>query len=262
MINAATSLILPNSARFTGLAEIHAIDCGENVTRISARGEMVIDHFNGGRPLVAIWDGDVLLAIAFSSVEGERLDGPQAEKVLAAVREGRVASTADVDAQVLAGQKAAMPTAEAMINAPLYKLSSHQGTGYMSQWHTRTGWVDCEHDELEILRQITGFDWRHQTLDLTKHAALAYDAVRRTLTEKRQKQLEINEQDAIVYDRNCSATHTVYVHRSGIAAIIDIRNDNDTLALAILVPGLEGPVTRTVCVRPTLTPRLRMRRAA
>ena len=39
----------------------------------------------------------------------------------------------------------------------------------MRQWHTRTGNVKTEYDELEMLRQVTDFDWQDQLADLSEN---------------------------------------------------------------------------------------------
>lgn len=268
MIHHTTTVVLPCHPALTQLGDIDTIEIqADGSVIIGARGVLLAAPRNEGRPLVAIWDEHAndregqLLAIGYSSTQGEPLTQEHADAIVTAIGYGHYANQDEVDALVLEGQKAAMPTAAAMIDAPLTKLREGDRAGYMRQWHTRTGNVRSEYDELAMLHQITGFDWDNQLADLREDDALARDAVRVTLGEDRLERFHSSDDDASVYDEACDHTHTVFVHRSGIAAVMDVR-DEDTLTLAILVPGAEGPVTRTVDLRPTIERKPRTKKAA
>jgi len=263
MINASTTVILPNRPGLTQLGDIDSIEIqADGSAIIGARGVLLATPRDQGRPLVALWDAEGgLLAIGYARDQGTPLTQEHADLVVAAIAEGRIATLDEVDALVLAGQHAAMPTAEAMTTAALTKLRDGDKAGYMRQWHTRTGNVKTEYDELEMLRQVTGFDWQDQLADLSENGDIARDAVKRTLGEDALGRMAISDEDADVYDDDCDPTHYVLVHRSGIAAVIDARDD-DTVAFALLVPGIEGPVVRTVDVRATIERKVRTKKAA
>jgi hypothetical protein len=263
MINASTTVILPNRPGLTQLGDIDSIEIqADGSAIIGARGVILAAPRNQGRPLIALWDdAGRLLAIGYGLDQGIPLTQEHADLVVAAIAEGRIAMLDEVDALVLAGQHAAMPMAGAMTTAPLTKLRDGDKAGYMRQWHTRTGNVKTEYDEIEMLRQVTGFDWQGQVADLSENGDIARDAVRRTLGEDALGRMAISDEDADVYDENCDPTHYVLVHRSGIVAVIDAR-DEETIAFAILVPGMEGPVVRTVDVRPTIEPKIRAKKTA
>ena len=202
-----------------------------------------------------------LLAIAFSSTQGESIDVDEIERILEATEQGRVADQDEVDAFVLAGRLANLPTDATMMEAPLTKLREGDRAGYMRQWHTRTGNLQTEYEELEMLRQVTGFDWENQLADLDEDDTIVSAAVTNMLREDKVSRMSINDDTAFIYDVNCDPTHTIFVHRSGMTAILETTNE-EASAITILLPGTTDPVTRLVDVRPTIERKIHQKKAA
>lgn len=136
-----------------------------------------------------------------------------------------------------------MQSAKDMLEAPLNKFSEGERPGYMYSWKGITGATAWSSDTSEILRQITGVDWKDNIAEDDIENSLARAAVRKTLGEDALENLFCYDDQPVV--EGGDSFHLIYLHRNGMAAIVDASSE-DALGIAILVPGISGPVIRTV----------------
>jgi len=126
-------------------------------------------------------------------------------------------------------------SAKDMLEAPLNKFPEGERQGYMVSQQGIFGRAAWVYDISEILRQITGIN------------SLARAAVRETLGEDALENVVCYDDQPVV--EGGDTFHLIYLHRNGMAAIVDASGDassHDALGIAILVPGISGPVIRTV----------------
>ena len=253
MIHASTTVVLPstNTSSFdpgaTPLNAINDIKVEEGAVVIWHPRYTLWNHSFRGRPLVALWDGHRLLGIGYSATQGEPLDAAQAEAVLAAIKAGQYAEQDAIDALVIEGQQAAMPTFETITNAPMVKLETGDQPGYLRERHASDGSVHHMYNRMEILRQITGFDWQGQLVNLNEDASRAREAIATVFGAEYVEYFTALGEEGSLYPH-----FAIHVHRSGLVAIIDWA-DTEVVSLAIVVPGTDDFVTRTVVVKPTIT---------
>jgi len=138
-------------------------------------------------------------------------------------------------------------SAKDMLEAPLNKFPEGERQGYMVSQQGIFGRAAWVYDISEILRQITGIIWKDNIAEDDIENSLARAAVRETLGEDALENVVCYDDQPVV--EGGDTFHLIYLHRNGMAAIVDASGDassHDALGIAILVPGISGPVIRTV----------------